>query len=110
MGDWYTPYIAAAVQNGIITGRPDGTFGIGDDITRQDIAVIIYRSQNSPATEAHQFPDSGSIADYAADAVSYLFNSGIASGDDKGNFNPGNPATRAEAAKMLYGLYISLGK
>ncbi len=110
MGDWYTPYIAAAVQNGIITGRPDGTFGVGDDITRQDIAVIIYRAQGSPATEAHQFPDSGAISDYAVDAVSYLFNSGIASGDDQGNFNPVNPATRAEAAKMLYGLYISLGK
>ncbi len=110
MGDWYTPYIAAAVQNGIITGRPDGTFGVGDDITRQDIAVIIYRTQGSPATEAHQFPDSGSISDYAVDAVSYLFNSGIASGDDQGNFNPGNPATRAEAAKMLYGLYNSLGR
>ncbi len=109
-GDWYTPYIAAAVQNGIITGRPDQTFGIGDEITRQDIAVIIYRAQGSPATEAHQFPDSGTISDYAVDAVSYLFNSGIASGDDQGNFNPGNPATRAEAAKMLYGLYNSLGK
>ncbi len=110
MGDWYTPYIAAAAANGIITGRPDGTFGVGDDITRQDIAVIIYRTQDSPATEAHQFPDSGSISDYAVDAVSYLYNSGIAGGDDQGNFNPVNPATRAEAAKMLYGLYISLGR
>ncbi len=106
IGDWYTPYIAAAVQNGIINGRGDGSFGVGANITRQEIAAIIYRTQGSPATEAHAFPDSANISDYAVDAVSYLYNQGIATGDDSGNFNPQNPATRAEAAKMLYGVYL----
>ena len=99
-GDWYTPYIAAAVEHGIITGRDDGTFGVGDYITRQDIAVIIHRTQGSPAVEIHEFPDSAAISDYAVTAVSYLYSAGIASGDDMGNFNPVNSATRAEASKM----------
>lgn len=104
-GDWYSPYIAAASANGIITGRDDGTFGVGDNITREDIAVIIHRTQGSPAVEIHEFPDSANISSYAVEAVSYLYANQIASGDDQGNFNPINSATRAEASKMLYGLY-----
>lgn len=104
-GDWYTPYISAAVNNGIITGRDDGTFGVGDDITRQDIAVIIHRAMGTAASEAISFPDTDQISDYAVDAVSYLAANNIVSGDDLGNFNPKNPATRAESSKILYGFY-----
>ena len=104
-GDWYTPYIAAAVEHGIITGRDDGTFGVGQNITREDIAVIIFRTQGSPAAEMHEFPDSDQISDYAEGAVSYMYSTGIARGDDNGYFNPKNSATRAEASKMLFGLY-----
>lgn len=104
-GAWYTPYIAAAVNNGLITGRGDGTFGVGDDITRQDIAVIIHRAMGTVSTEIIEFPDSDQISGYAVNAVSYLAANNIANGDDNGNFNPKNSATRAESSKMLYGVY-----
>lgn len=104
-GGWYTPYIAAAVQNGVITGRGDGTFGVGDNITRQDMAVIIYRALGLSAGETHEFTDSADIADYALDAVSALFNTGIIGGYPDGSFAPKASASRAEAAKMLYSVY-----
>ena len=108
-GDWYSPFIAAAAANGLVNGRDDGTFGIGDQITRQDIAVIIYRALGSPeVSEHHAFPDAGMISDYAQNGVSHLYNIQIIRGDDNGNFNPQNSATRAEASVMLYGLYTQL--
>ncbi|MCI5892028.1 MAG: S-layer homology domain-containing protein [Clostridiales bacterium] len=104
-GDWYTPYIAAAAQNGLVTGREDGTFGVGDNITRQDMAVIIFRALGSNASEIHEFTDSADISGYAVEAVSALYNMGIISGYTDGSFGPKDNATRAEAAKMLYGVY-----
>lgn len=104
-GEWYTPYIAAAVQNGIVTGRDDGTFGVGDNITRQDMAVIIFRALGSNASEIHEFTDSETISDYAVEAVSALYNMGVISGYTDGSFAPKANATRAEAAKMLNSVY-----
>ncbi len=104
-GAWYTPYIAAAVSNGIVTGRDNGTFGVGDNITRQDMAVIIYRALGSNASEVHQFTDSDMISDYAIEAVSALYNMGVISGYTDGTFAPGSNASRAEAAKMLHSVY-----
>lgn len=104
-GAWYTPYIAAAVDSGIITGRDNGTFGVGENITRQDMAVIIFRALGLSAGEIHEFTDSAEISDYAIDAVSALYNMGIISGYTDGSFGPKNNASRAEAAKMLYSVY-----
>lgn len=104
-GAWYTPYIAAAVNNGIITGRDNGTFGVGENITRQDMAVIIYRALNLSGADIHEFTDSVQISDYAVSAVSALYNMGIISGYTDGSFGPKDNATRAEAAKMLYSVY-----
>lgn len=104
-GEWYTPYIAAAVQNGIITGRGDGSFGVGENITRQDMAVIIYRAMGLSAGEVHEFADSAEISDYAVDAVSALYNANIIGGYPDGTFAPKANASRAEASKMLYSVY-----
>lgn len=104
-GGWYTPYIAAAVQNGVITGMGDGTFGVGSNITRQDMAVIIYRAMNIASGEMHEFTDSADISDYAAEAVSALYNMSIIGGYPDGSFSPKASASRAEAAKMLYSVY-----
>lgn len=104
-GAWYTPYIAAAVNNGIITGRDNGTFGVGENITRQDMAVIIYRALGLSDADIHEFTDSAQISDYAVSAVSALYNMGIISGYTDGSFAPKDNATRAEAAKMLYSVY-----
>ena len=50
------------------------------------------------------FGDFDTIADYAKDHVLAICGLGIISGDDNGNFNPNQFATRQEAAKMVYGM------
>lgn len=106
-GDWYQPYVAAAEQNGIIGGMGDGTFGAGRSITRQDMAVMIYRAAEKrgiieAADNDLTFTDAAQIAPYAADAVASLCAAGVINGTPDGAFMPGSGATRAEAAKMIY--------
>lgn len=106
-GEWYTPYIAAGVKSGIINGMGDGTFGVDTYISRQDIAAIIYRAAQKMLEKGslEMFSDASAVSDYAADGVSALTKAGIINGMGDGTFAPLNHATRAEAAKMLAGIY-----
>ena len=107
-GDWYYSFIAAAYNNGIINGYDNGTFGVNDNITRQDMAVIIYRAAEragisfDAVNEEITFEDGAEIADYARDAVRTLQTAGIINGISDTEFAPGMNATRAQAAKMIY--------
>ncbi len=105
-GAWYYPYISAAANGGIVNGVGDGVFGVGMNITRQDIATIAARAMGINASGAEvSFSDEASIADYAKDAVAALASHGIISGMGDGSFAPKANATRAQAAKILYELY-----
>ena len=73
------------------------------------MSLIIYnilKSQgNVPANvEKYTFADDAEISNYASEAVYTLRAMGIINGDDNNKFNPNSPATRAEAAVMLYNL------
>ena len=100
---WYTTYIASAVQAGIVEGRGDGTFGVGEAVTRQDMAVIFCRAAGlQPLAEAAEpFTDDEEIAAYARGAVYALQKAGILNGRSDGSFGPLETATRAEAAKLV---------
>ena len=102
-GAWYAPYLAAAKENGIINGNPDGSFGVNDNITREELATMIYRASKllASATDV-QFADEAQIADYAKEAVSTLVAAGVINGKGDNNFAPKANATRAEASKIIY--------
>lgn len=55
-------------------------------------------------TDGKEFTDNDKIAEYAKEAVWALRDAGIINGTDTGNFNPDMPATRAETAKIMYGI------
>lgn len=102
---WYAKFISAAVENGFISGISDGEFGIGESITREDIAVIAYRvitalNPDIEIKDGTAFEDSDNISDYAKDAVKYLSATGVINGDN-GKFYPKNKATRAEVAVII---------
>ena len=108
ISDWYYKYVARAYYSGIINGVDASLFGTGKDITRQDLAVMIYNAckvcdielpDNKPDIK---FVDSELICDYASEAVSSLYSAGIITGYDDGEFHPLDNATRAEAAKILF--------
>ena len=100
-------YIASAQSLGIVKGREDGTFGVDERITREDLAVMMQRAAEAAQislpqnTEAEQFADAVSISDYAADAVGQLQQAGIMNGMGDGRFAPQENANRAMAAKVI---------
>lgn len=108
---WYAGYIGAASKNGIVNGVGDGWFGIGENITRQDMAkllygVLLHEGFVSEGMNAElEYTDSEDIAPYAREAVGVLSSLGIISGDENGSFRPTDNATRAQAAKLIYKLF-----
>lgn len=105
---WYASYTASIENAGIINGVGNNNFGVGQYITRQDMAVMIYNAlqyKNISLTDIKNgFIDFDKISDYAKDAVSYLAGAGIINGYDNGNFAPTDNATRAESAVLIYAL------
>lgn len=99
---WYAENIKAAFAAGAISGVSENSFGVGMEITRQDLAAIIYRLAKLPAgSEVKRFADESEIAEYAKEAVLVLSSNGIISGMDENNFGPRLTATRAQVAVML---------
>lgn len=107
-GQWYSSYIPAAVKAGIINGVGDGRFGTGQNVTRQDAAVILYRAARLSGMEftadENTFADDGEIADYARDAVYALKAAAVINGQGDNAFCPNEVCSRAQAAKMIYEL------
>lgn len=101
--DWFAPYISSAMKNGFITGRDNNTFGVGENVTREDFAVMLYRiiGEKEEIGEI-SFTDKDYIADYALEAVSYMSRHQIINGYEDGSFNPEKSLTRAEAAAVIY--------
>ena len=106
--DWFYPYMVSAHKNGILMGDLDGRCFPERRITRQEMAVIIYRSvvnQNKTfdkSNDIKEFTDSSLIDEWAFPSVIKLQLAGILSGAENGRFNPTDNATRAEAAKAVY--------
>ena len=100
--DWYGDSVSWAAGQGITLGRPDGSFGPNDPVTRQDLTVFLWRSMGSPAAaSAEPFGDEADISDYALEAVHWARSAGIVNGMGDGTFAPKKGATRAELASML---------
>lgn len=113
---WYFNYVEVCAQLGIITGYEDGEFKPNNLISRQEMAVIIYRTTKvmnttlTPVVAAKTFDDSDQIADYAKEAVSALQVAGIISGTSDTTFEPTAGSTRAQAATIMYNMYTKYAK
>lgn len=108
-GAWYESYVETAAKWGIAVGNGDGTFGIGVSITRQDAVVMISRALKLrgielPDNKTVPFEDDIEIAAYAKEAVYLLAQGGVIQGVGDNRFAPVQEITRAEAAKMIYGI------
>ena len=109
VNEWYYPYVSCGVSLGIIKGYDDNTFGIGDCITREDMAVMTERiltsaGYSSAAGEKAEFDDGGEISEYAKDSVGLLRQAGLIKGDGNNMFNPRTFATRAESAHLIWNI------
>lgn len=106
-GEWYFDYVVTAKEKGIISGISDTLFGIGQNIKRQDMAVMIFRTLNDENAQNSNeiFADNDDISGYAADAIYKLKALGVIRGDDDNMFRPHKNLTRAEAAAVISSLY-----
>ena len=103
---WCAPAVAWAVEQGIAGGYGNGLFGPDDNITREQLAVMLWRHAGSPGAvggELH-FSDAGQISGYASDALRWAVENGIMHGTGGGILAPQGLATRAQTAQMLKNL------
>lgn len=101
-GAWYAAGIRWAAACGIVDGYSGGLFGPGDTITREQLAVMLWRYAGRPAPTRLRldFPDADQVSSWALDALCWAAEQGILNG--RGNLlAPSGFATRAEAAQML---------
>lgn len=103
--DWTHDEVAKAVEAGYIQGYSDGTIGIGNKITRQEVAVIIGRLlklQTVDSKAASEFNDAADFADWGKNFIGAVVANKIMNGYITDHtFKPNKPITRAEAVVTL---------
>ncbi len=110
--DWFCEYVNVAAANGIVNGVGENLFGQGQNISREDMCVMLYRAlcevqENLPSGRL-LFEDTAQISDYAKPAVETLSQMGVVNGVSNTMFDPKSFATRAQAAKIVYGVLDKL--
>ena len=112
---WYKASVLWANEKGIASGKPDGSFGIGKQITRQDLAKMLYEYAKTTGLDSTKddtaiegYKDTKKVSNYAKEAMAWAVSQGIISGKgEKGapksetRLDPQGKATRAECASMM---------
>ena len=105
-GEYYSDAILWASQNEIVSGRSETTYDPFANMSRQEMATVLYRyslykGAEEVAEPALEYTDAESIADWAEAAVAYCAEAGLMEGVDGGAFNPNGSANRAMGATVL---------
>lgn len=106
---WYTDAILWAADLGVVTGYSDsGYFGPADNITREQMAVMMFRYakikgyDTTPRVDIRKYSDESSVNDFAWEAVNWCVSEGIIRGKDNGTrLDPQGYALRAECAAIM---------
>jgi hypothetical protein len=111
---WYYRAIASAQAAGLVKGKEDGSFGVNETISREDMAVLIYRIAqylkvtavtDESVVKKASFLDQQQTSQYAREAVTAVMQAGLMNGVKEGYFEPKGSSTRAQAATVLYRLF-----
>ena len=108
-GAYYERAIVWAAENGIVKGYGNGCFGPDDQITREQMAAILYRYAKNRGldvsvgenTNILSYDDALDISEYAVPAMQWACGAQIIHGAD-GRLTPGEKATRAQVAAILH--------
>lgn len=93
--------VEAAVKAGLVKGTGGGQFGTGQNLTREQMAVIFVNALGVDSTgkaKDLKFSDAASIASWAKDAVATAVEFGLMAGNADGSFSPSNSASRQDLA------------
>ena len=106
-GAWYADAVTWAAENGIVNGVSDTEFAPNVNITREQLAAILYRYAEyndydvSGRDDLSEFTDRSSISSYALDAMRWAVDEGLITGITNTTIEPQGTATRAQAATMF---------
>ena len=111
--EWYSTAVAWASENGIVNGVSENEFAPNDNLTREQMAAIIYRYIKFKGkdvsvgenTNILSYTDAESVSEYAVEAICYAVGSGLMKGDSETTLNPSGTATRAETATIIMRLF-----
>ncbi len=104
---WYTDSINWAAVNNIVNGISDNLFAPNDDITREQMAVMLYRYSQfngqdvSMKSDLAEYVDTSEISGWAMDAMKWANAKGLITGRGASILAPGDIATRAEIATVI---------
>lgn len=101
---YYADAVKWAAENEVVTGITGDSFAPEARITREQLAVMLYRYAGSPAVSGSTldaFADHDAVSAYARDAMEWVITQGILKGKTADTVVPQIPATRAEVAVML---------
>ncbi|PGZ61820.1 hypothetical protein COE58_08585 [Bacillus cereus] len=104
-GQWYTKAINEMAAKGIISGLTDGTFGLGKDVTRAEVATFIVKAKDiKPNSTSTSFTDVDANEWYAQ-WVSAAESNKLMAGIGGNKFGPKDQLTRAQMAQILVNAY-----
>jgi hypothetical protein len=107
-GKWFTDAVAWASANGIVGGYGESVFGADDAVTREQIAVLLYRYAKlmgmdvSAAADLSAYADADAISEWAREAMAWANATGLITGRGADTLAPADTATRAEVAAVLH--------
>lgn len=106
-GQYYAEAVAWAAANSIVNGTSETTYAPLNNITREQMAAILYRYAQyknyevSGSADLSAFTDAASISDYAVSALQWAVDAGLINGKGNGILDPKGSATRAEVSAIL---------
>jgi hypothetical protein len=110
---WYADAVNWAAEKGYVSGVGDGKFAPDASITREQMALILYRYAGSPDASGmvlREFADGDSVSAYAVDAIRWAVHEGLISGMENNTLAPQGTATRAQVAQILMNFHQKLDK
>ena len=104
---YYGGAVAWAARRGIVEGFSDGTFRPDLPVSRQQLAVILWRytglekADSGARASLQGFPDAGEVGGYAREAMGWALAEGILQGTGDGTLQPQGRAARGQTAVLL---------
>lgn len=105
-GQFFTKPVLWAHAHNVISGYENGNYGPADMITREQMAVLMYRYARFSGLDTHdkgdlnKFPDAGSVSTFSNEAMQWAVGAGLIQGD-QGRINPQGNASRAQCATII---------
>ena len=109
---YYAPAVAWAAEKGIVLGYTDGTFRPNGDISRQDMALILYRYGQykgydmAPRDDLSSFSDAAAVRSYAKPAMEWAVGAGLLQGISRDSLAPRETTNRAQTAVLFVRLLV----